>query len=314
MPRARVIVFGYGELALATLDTLGRIGVTPVAMVVAGNRTGPDVTMVADRVRESGLRLLVQPPRARLAPFLAEVRGLSPDLLLVWSYSMLLPPDLIALAPRGAINVHGGLLPEYRGGHVMNWAIANGETQTGVTLAHIDAGIDTGPVIAEQRFPIEWLDDAASVRQKLKVTGQRLLETWWPAIAAGTAPAVAQDESRARYHRMRTAADGGIDWSQSNVAIYNLVRALVAPWPGAFTSIGSARLVLRRVETVASISPVPPGTVVRCDDEIRISSGSGDVLVRATELDGRLATITDLRHLGLVEGIRLASAIPETVR
>ena len=314
MPHGRVIVFGYGELALASLDTLGRLGVTPVAVVVPGNRTSPDVTMVTDHVRSSSLTLLVQPPRARLAPFLAEVRALSPDLLLVWSYSMLLPPDLIALAPRGAINVHGGLLPEYRGGHVMNWAIANGESETGVTLAHIDAGIDTGAVIAEQRFPIEWRDDAASVRQKLKVTGERLLETWWPAIEAGTAPAVAQDESRARYHRMRTAADGRIDWSRSNVEIYNLVRALVAPWPGAFTSIGSARLVLRQVEPVASISPAAPGTVVRCDDEIRISSGGGDVLVRATEVNGRLATIADLRHLGLVEGVRLAFATPETVR
>ena len=133
-------------------------------------------------------------------------------------------------------------------------------------------------------------------------------------IVAEQGALVPDVEFAARYHRMRTAADGRIDWSRSNVEIYNLVRALVAPWPGAFTSIGSARLVLRQVEPVASISPVPSGTVVRCDDEIRISSGSGDVLVRATEVNGRLATITQLRHSGLIEGVRLASAITETLR
>ena len=308
MPHARVIVFGYGDLAVTALDTLGRLGVTPLAVVVPGNRTSPDVTMVADHVRASGLMLLVQPPRARLAPFLAQVRTLSPDLLLVWSYSMLLPPDLIALAPRGAINVHGGLLPEYRGGHVMNWAIAYGEAETGVTLAQTDAGIDTGPVIAEQRFPIEWRDDAASVRQKLKVTGQRLLETWWPAIEAGTAPAVAQDESRARYHRMRTADDGRIEWSQSSVAIYNLVRALVSPWPGAFTSSGATRLVLRRVEPVTLQSPAAPGTVVRSEgDAFWIASGDGGVAVRALEIDGRAVTLAELHGLNIVEGSQLGS-------
>src|SRR3954464_633041 len=119
MPRARAIVFGYGPLALASLNTLERLGVTPEAVVVPGNRSGPDVDLVAAHVRARGWTLLVQPPRNAIGPFLDAVRRLKPDLLFVWSYSMLLPPELIALAPRGAVNMHGGLLPEYRGGHVM---------------------------------------------------------------------------------------------------------------------------------------------------------------------------------------------------
>ncbi len=308
MSHARVIVFGYGELALAALDTLARLGVTPVAVVVPGNRPGHDVDIVSVYARAKGLVLLAQPPRARIAPFLAEVRALNPDLLFVWSYSMLLPPELVALAPRGAVNLHGGLLPEYRGGHVMNWAIANGETETGVTLAYIDEGIDTGPVIAERRFPIEWGDDAASVRQKLKTAGESLLAEWWPAIEAGSAPRMPQDETRAGYHRMRTADDGRIDWAQSNIAIYNLARALVAPWPGAFTTIGSTKLVLRKVEPVAASAPRAPGSVVRCDDaEVRIAAGDGDVLVSAIEIEGRRATLADLRRAGCAEGARLGA-------
>jgi len=305
--QARVIVFGYGELVLAALDTLTRLGVTPVAVVIPGNRVGQDVDIASAYARARGLTLLVQPPRTRAASFLAAVQALEPDLLFVWSYTMLLPPDLIALAPRGAVNLHGGLLPEYRGGHVMNWAIANGETETGATLAYLDQGIDTGPVIAERRFAIEWRDDAATVRVKLKAAGEELLTAWWPAIEAGTAPRVAQDQSRARYHRMRTAEDGRIDWSQQNVAIYNLVRALVAPWPGAFSLLGSTRLVFRRVEPIAASSSAPPGTVVRVDDaDLRIAAAGGDVQVLSVEVNGHCVSCGELRRLGLAEGMRLS--------
>jgi methionyl-tRNA formyltransferase len=308
MRQARVIMFGYGELALAALETLARLGIAPVAVVVPGNRTGPDVDLVTDHARVNGLTLLVQPQRRRLEPFVAELRALRPDLLLVWSYSMLLPPELIAVAPLGAVNVHGGLLPEYRGGHVMNWAIANGETETGITLARVDEGIDTGPVIAERRFAIEPEDDAASVRQKLKNAGASLLQAWWPSIVAGTAPAIAQDESRARYYRMRTPEDGRINWSRPNAAICNLVRALVSPWPGAFTTAGRTRLVVRRAEPTAASLAAAPGTVVRCDGGgLQVAAGIGDVRVLSAEVDGWPIRASDLLQLGVAPGQRLAA-------
>jgi methionyl-tRNA formyltransferase len=306
--RRRVVVFGYGPLALASLDSLQHLGVTPAAVVVPGNRQGADVDLVAARVRADGWPLLVQPPRSSLYSFLDALGKFEPELLLVWSYSMLLPPELIGLAPLGAVNVHGGLLPEYRGGHVMNWAIANGERETGATLAYLDEGIDTGPVIAERRFPIEWRDDAASVREKLRGAGQSLLETWWPRIEAGTAPRQPQDESRARYYRLRSAADGLVDWSQPSLAIHNLVRALVAPWPGAFTSIDGTKLVLRHVEIVEPPGVRhAPGTVTSCDEtSIRVATGSGEVALTVVEIDGREVNPAALRRLGLAAGRRLA--------
>lgn len=307
MPRARVIVFGYGPLALASLDTLERIGLTPVAVVVPGNRVGPDVDLVSAHVQSKGWTLLVQPPRRSLAPFLETIRQLQPDLLVVWSYSMRLPPELIALASLGAVNVHGGLLPEYRGGHVMNWAIVNGERETGATLAYLDEGIDTGPVIAERRFPLGLRDDAASVREQLRIAGQALLETWWPALEAGTAPRIPQDESRARYHRLRTAEDGRIDWSAPNAAVDNLVRALVAPWPGAFTFLAATKLVVRRVEPVDVSGPAAaPGTITQCDEnDVCVAAGSGAVQLRSVEIDGHPAQMADLRRAGLAAGVRL---------
>jgi methionyl-tRNA formyltransferase len=307
MARPRVIVFGYGPLALASLGTLEHLGVVPAAVVVPGNRRGADVDLVRIYVESRGWPLLVQPPRKSLAPFLETIRALAPDLLLVWSYSMLLPPELIALAPHGAVNVHGGLLPEYRGGHVMNWAIANGERETGATLAYLDDGIDTGPVIAERRFAIAAEDDAASVREHLQEAGARLLQEWWPAIEAGTAPRTPQDESRARYHRMRTEDDGLIDWSASSAAIANLVRALAAPWPGAFTFVGSTKLVLRRALADAGGAAAAPGTVIAVDQGVRVATGTGPLQVLAIEIDGRGATAADLLAAGLTSGVRLSA-------
>ncbi|MDP2389659.1 MAG: methionyl-tRNA formyltransferase [Acidobacteriota bacterium] len=299
----RVVVFGFGRLALASLDTLERLGVTPVAVVVPGIRSGADVEIVAARAREKSLRLLVQPRRRDLAPFLETIQSLCPDLMLVWSYPMLLPPALTGLAAMGAFNIHSGKLPEYRGGHVMIWAVINGERESAATLHRIDGGIDTGPVVAEERFAIESDDDIASLQGKLAVAGTALLTKWWPALVDGTAPQTPQDELRAHYYRMRTPADGLIDWSQSNIQVHNLVRALVPPWPGAFTWIGDTRLVLRRVTPVNSESAAPPGTVLRlAPDQLRIACGAGAVEVTSMEVDGQSTTFADLQRLGAAQG------------
>ena len=308
MPQPRVVVFGYGELAIAAFDTLEWIGVAPAAVVVPGNRRGADVELIADRTRARGLTLLSEPPRASMAPFLDALRSIEPEVLLVWSYSMILPAEVLALPRLGAVNVHGGLLPEYRGGHVMNWALINGEHESGVTLHYMDAGIDTGPIIAQKRFTIDRCDDAASVREKLKGTGQTLLERWWPSIAEGTAPRIPQDETRARYYPMRNADDGEVDWTMSSDAIYNLVRALVAPWPGAFTSVDGRRLVLRRVERSDAVGRPAhaPGTVTSSDAaSICVATGSGTVALAAVEIDGRPATAADLVRVGVTVGKRL---------
>lgn len=300
-------MFGFGRLALAALDTLERLGVTPVAVVVPGIRSGADVDMVAARTREKSLRLLVQPRRPDLAPFLETVQSLQPDLMLVWSYPMLLPPALTSLATVGAFNIHSGKLPEYRGGHVMIWALINGERESAVTLHRVDAGIDTGPVVAEERFAIEPDDDIASLQGKLAAAGTTLLTKWWPALADGTAPQAPQDESRARYYRMRTPADGLINWAQSSIQINNLVRALVAPWPGAFTMVAGRRLVVRRVVPAESTAPLPAGAIVRVDDhEICVATGAGDIRLVHMEIDGTPVRSAQLRDLDLAVGAPLS--------
>ena len=308
MSASRVVVFGFGRLALAALDTLERLGVTPVAVVVPGIRSGADVDMVAARAREKSLTLLVQPRRRELAPFLETIQSLKPDLMLVWSYPMLLPPELTALATIGAFNIHSGKLPEYRGGHVMMWALINGERESAATLHRVDAGIDAGPVVADERFSIAWDDDIASLQGKLAVAGTALLTKWWPALADGTAPQTPQDESRARYYRMRTPADGLIDWTQSNIQICDLVRALVAPWPGAFTMVAGRRLVIRQAVPAEPTAPLAAGTIVRVDDhEIRVATGAGDIRLVHMEIDDKPVGSAQLRDLELVVGAPLSN-------
>ena len=310
MNSARVIVFGYGELGAACVETLKEAGAEVVALVLPSNRTGPDVDLLRTYAEDHGLNILVQPPRKQIEPFAEELRRLAPDVILVWSYSMILPPAVISVPRLGCVNLHGGLLPEYRGGHVMQWAIVNGEAETGMTLHYIDEDIDTGSIIAVERFPIEWEDDAATIRQKLKAAGMRLIREWWPKIASNTAPRAEQDKTRAVYYRLRTVDDGLINWSASSKEIYNLARALVQPWPGAFTFWRGRKLIIRRALPVEARGgdggddrPSSPGLIRSLgEDGMRVACGDGEVLVSAVELDDRTVEAEQFKELGISAG------------
>jgi UDP-4-amino-4-deoxy-L-arabinose formyltransferase/UDP-glucuronic acid dehydrogenase (UDP-4-keto-hexauronic acid decarboxylating) len=303
---SRVIVFGYGGPALAALETFARLGTAPVAVVVPANRTGEAVdSVVADAARR-GYPVLVQPTRKALAPFLDQIRALRPDFLFVWSYTMLLPAELLSLAPRGGVNLHGASLPQYRGGHALNWTLINGERETAATLHVIDEGVDTGPVFAERRVPIDDDDDITRVHHKLVDAGGALLREWWPRIERGEAVPVPQDDSLARYYPMRTPEDGRVDWTQSSEQVRNLVRALTAPWPGAFADVHDTRVVFRRVTPLETPHPDPAGTVLRDDGgAVVIATGRGALRIDAAEINGMPASNDDLRAAGLREGVRL---------
>jgi methionyl-tRNA formyltransferase len=182
-----------------------------------------------------GASFLVQ-PRAHdsdHAGFRSRLATLAPDLLVVNSYSMILQPDVLAVSRHGAVNVHGALLPAYRGANVTEWALINGARETGATIHVMDSGIDTGPVIAQRRVPIGFEDTWLDVRRRVVAATEGLLEEAMPAILAGHAEMRPQDRDGAQYWSRRKAADGAFTWDWSTIAIYNHVRALVAPHPGA---------------------------------------------------------------------------------
>ena len=284
---ARVAFFGYGELGVAGLDTLVGAGADVAAAIVPINRNGDQVAAVGAAAALHGIPILVQPVRQHIGPFVDTLRSARPDLIVVCSYSMLLPKALVELPALGAVNVHSGLLPEYRGGHVVQWAIINGAHEFGVTLHFMDEGIDTGPVIAEQRFPIFAEDDALSVRRKIQGAASALLEEWWVRLAAGTAPRVPQDAARARYWPMRTPEEGRIDWTAAAESISRLVRALRCNTPGAYVAANGRRISIRRVTIDAAREDGLPGRVVAIDgDVVRVASSDDDVLILEADVEG----------------------------
>jgi methionyl-tRNA formyltransferase len=279
----RVVLFSYGRVIAPLRALFADVGADLVAVVLPSNRS--DEAVADGRAAAGDLPLLIQPRRADVAPFADELRRLEPDVLVVWHYSMLLPPEVLRVPPRGTVNVHGGLLPDYRGGHVLQWAIVNGERETGVTLHYVDETIDTGPVIAEAVVPIADDDDAATVAAGLETAGARLLRDHWHAIAAGTADATAQEPGVGTYWPLRTPADGVVDWSASATQIRNLVRALVSPWPGATTTVRGEPIVVERVDVVEGAGS--PGTV--------LAIAPGRVVVAAGE---QAVAITSVRRGG----------------
>jgi methionyl-tRNA formyltransferase len=280
MPDSRTIVFGYGELGIAAVRTLADAGANVDAVVVPGNRSGDGIDRVGAFAAQRHLPVWIQPARRAVEPFVRQLKAAAPDLIVVWSYSMVLPQAVLDVPRLGVVNVHGGLLPEYRGGHVMQWAIINGEPETGATLHYMDAGIDTGPVIADARFPIQADDDAVQVRANLMSAGARLLRRWWPQMAAGAAPRVVQDETRARYWRLRTPAEGRLDWTESTGRICRVIRALACNEPGAFVEVDGQIVTIRQARALPSAPGSAPGRIESVEpDGVRVSAGDGDVLI-----------------------------------
>lgn len=166
--------------------------------------------------------------------FLQTLQTLSPDLILVNSYSMLLAPEVIAIPRLGALNIHGALLPQYRGCNPIQWALCNNEPETGVTMHYMDSGCDTGDIVAQKKVPICFEDTWIDIRERLGIATEQLLAEEIPKILDGVNIRVPQDASHAHYWQRRKPEAGFFDWSWSSLKIYNLIRALVAPHPGAF--------------------------------------------------------------------------------
>lgn len=215
-------------------------------IVVAANR--PAELDEARRLAEAaGTPLYVQPFRrdqAAFAHFADRIRSVEADLFVVNAYSMLLEAEWLAWPRRGAINVHAGLLPAYRGANVLNWAIINGENQSGITIHHLDQGIDTGDIILQRSVPIAWEDTALTLREKLLALVGPMLREVLDQAARAALPRFPQDERLARHWPRRRPEDGKIDWRWPAERIYNLIRGLVAPWPGAYYLTADGRRVV----------------------------------------------------------------------
>ena len=166
--------------------------------------------------------------------FLDHLRSLKPDLAICFSYDRIFDQPFLSVFGGEVYNLHGALLPKYRGQNVLNWVLVNGESKTGMTLHQMDEGIDTGPIVYQKEIPIDFEDTAVSLKEKMNEAVTELLGRFLPDIVKGDIRVFEQNEAEATYFRKRTPEDGEFSWSWPAMDIYNLIRALVSPWPGAY--------------------------------------------------------------------------------
>jgi methionyl-tRNA formyltransferase len=239
MKLLRTVFMGTAELACPSLAALAQSPFCHlIAVVTQPDRPkGRELKLQSSPVKLASLRWnlpLLQPEKARDESFLRELAELSPDLIVVAAYGQILPQTILNLPEFGCLNVHTSLLPKYRGAAPIQWAILNDESETGVTIIKMDAGLDTGGILAQERTPIEPADNSEVLHDRLATLGAALLLKTIPDYIEGKIAPQKQPETGVVYARKITKEDGLINWSLPARTIWNQIRAFT-PWPGAFT-------------------------------------------------------------------------------
>ena len=307
----RLIFMGTPEFAVPGLKKLIDRREQVLAVVTQpdrpkgrGHRLAPPP--VKTLAQEAGIEVL-QPARIKTPEFLHQLGGYQPDLILVAAYGRILTPAILALPRLGCLNVHGSLLPKYRGAAPIQTAILRGETETGITIMQMDAGLDTGDMLLSGRVPIGDQDTASSLIPRLAELGGELLLCALDQAAAGRLSPIKQDHALATLSPPLSKEDGRIDWSQRAWAISCQIRAL-DPWPHAFTSLAGRQLKLFSPVVLDETGPEPPGTVVRAGQEgLVVACGQGRLLTREVQAEGkrRMPVADFLRGYPLPPGVVL---------
>jgi len=247
------------------------------------------------------------PERVNAPEWIDRVRTLAPDFIFSFYYRKLLSAELLGLARRGALNLHGSLLPKYRGRVPVNWVLVHGERETGVTLHYMDVKADHGDVVAQRVVPIGDDDTALTLFRKLTAAAALLLRDVYPQLCAGTAPRLPQDHAAATYFGGRKPADGRIDWNGSARQVYNLVRAVTHPYPGAFTTWNGQTLYVWAARAHDESPGAAPGTVCRVAPALVVQAGTGSVTLDRVELEkhGELPGSEWAARHAVREGVRL---------
>jgi methionyl-tRNA formyltransferase len=264
----RIVFMGSGSFAIPSLEALLEAGHTVAAVVTQPDKEkGRGREMAPPPVKPVALARglpVLQPRRIKLPEAQDELQKLAPEMQVVVAYGQILPRSVIEIPPRGTVNVHGSLLPRYRGAAPVQWAIVNGEAQTGVTTMMIDEGLDTGPLLLAEATPIGAEETAPELEARLAQIGARLLIQTVDRLAAGTLSPQPQDHARATLAPIIEKEQGRIDWTKTARAIGCQVRGF-HPWPGTATLLAERPLKVLRVRELAESGDEAPGTLVRSD-------------------------------------------------
>lgn len=282
----RIVFMGTPAFAVPSLEALIRSDDQVVGVVTQPDRPkGRGQDLAASPIKlvcQRGGIPVLQPAKMKDPAFLDELRAWQPDLIAVAAFGRILPPVILTMPPRGCINVHGSLLPKFRGAGPIQWAVITGEAETGITTMLMDEGMDTGAMLLQERMPILPDDTAGSLSVRLADVGGRLLVETIKQLKAGTLVPIQQDHTQATLAPLLKKEDGLIDWTRSAVEIERRIRGM-SPWPGAFTFAGEERWTIWRALVTESIPGSLPGHITAVAKEgIAVATGQGAILI--TEL------------------------------
>jgi len=285
---------GTPPLAATVLSALLESNPLEVLAVVTqpDQPKGRDLKLRASAVKEFAVKHnlpVLQPEGAREPAFLEKLHKLAPDLIVVAAYGQILPQELLEVPRFGCLNVHTSLLPKYRGAAPIQWAILNGDSETGVTIMKMSAGLDTGDIVSKERTPISNGDDAATLHNRLAQIGGALLVRTIPEFVAGRINPHPQRTEDATYARKIKKEDGRLNWSRSASALQNQIRGLT-PWPGTYAFLprlpSPVLLKIYRAEVIEQQSGAPGEITFVNKDGIVVSCGEGAMRIQELQREG----------------------------
>ncbi|MCU1741053.1 MULTISPECIES: bifunctional UDP-4-amino-4-deoxy-L-arabinose formyltransferase/UDP-glucuronic acid oxidase ArnA [Pseudomonas] len=307
----KVVVFAYHDIGCTGIESLLAAGYDIAAVFTHADdpKENAFYGSVAQLCARKGITVHA-PEDANHPLWIERIAKLNPDYIFSFYYRNLLSEELLATAKNGAFNLHGSLLPRYRGRAPANWVLVNGETETGVTLHRMVKRADAGGILAQNRVAIDRTDTALTLHTKLRDSAAALLGEALPQLAAGKLSETAQDESKATYFGRRTPADGKLVWKKPAEELFNLVRAVTQPYPGAFCAVGEHKLIVWSAEVVKGNEGQAPGRVISVDP-LRIACGEDSLVIKAGQRNdaGLFLSGPQLANeLGLVDGSFLRGA------
>lgn len=283
---------GTPDFSVGTLEALLAAGHEIVGVVTQPDKPkGRGKTLLPTPVKEVALEHALpvyQPQKARDPQFIEQLRSLKPEAIIVVAFGPLLPKAILDMPPYGCINVHASLLPKYRGAAPIQWAVIDGEKETGVTIMRMDEGLDTGDMIAKTVVTLEPDETGGSLFDKLSREGASLCVKTLEEIEAGCAVYEKQPkESTTDYARMIDKKMGEIDWDQDAQKIEQLVRGL-NPWPSAYTYMNGKTLKIWKAQVLPETSQQQPGQVIKAEkDQLYIQTGKGILKIQELQLEGK---------------------------